>query len=161
MQKDEDYGRKSSYRWGLGSFPAGGRTHTPDRKENNNTITRNERRGGTIFHREINRLGVSMSRVSGNLCARRSPAIAIADVVAPPLSVSIPLAQRSHYRTSGCLVYDNGSQYIWSQDQRLSLEKNWINSFHDFTNSGKSLPWQKIKDPFAYRCIFLRYKKFI
>lgn len=72
-------------------------TYTPARrsgKENNNTISETGVAKGRFFIVRLNRLGVSVSHVSGNLCARRSPAIAIADVVAPSLSVSILLAPR-------------------------------------------------------------------
>lgn len=130
----------------LDLFQVGGETHTPGGKENNNTISETSVAEGRFFIVRLNRLGVSVSHVSGNLCA---PAIAMAgdrrcSCAATPLSVSAPLAQRSHYRTSGCLVYDNGSQYIWRRDQRLSLEFIWrkteLISFHDFANPGKSLP---------------------
>lgn len=104
----------------LDLFQVGGETHMPDGKENNNTISETSVAEGRFFIVRLNRLGVSASHVSGNLCARRSRWPAIADVVAPPLSVSTPLAQRFHYSTPGCLVHDNGSQYIWRRDQRLS-----------------------------------------
>lgn len=106
----------------LDLFQVGGEAHTPNGKENNNTISETSVAEGRFFIVRLNRLGVSASHVSGNLCAQRLRWPAIADVVAPPLSLSTPLAQRFHYRTSGCLVYDNGSQYIWRQDQHLSSE---------------------------------------
>ena len=77
----------------LDPFQVGEKGH-PSSKENNNTISETGVAKGRFFIVRLNRLGVSVSHVSGNLCARRSPAIAIANVVAPSLSVSILLIPR-------------------------------------------------------------------
>jgi len=79
----------------LDPFQVGEKGHIhPSSKENNNTISETGVAKGRFFIVRLNRLGVSVSHVSGNLCARRSPAIAIADVVAPSLSVSTLLIPR-------------------------------------------------------------------